>query len=117
GDNPVPQNRAFEAVKVCLASGVDVNAANVNGETALHGAVYRGAQGSERIIQVLVEHGARINVKNTRGWTPLMIAEGFYFNASNTFSPTAADLLRTLGAEPSPSDVNRNLGSVAGANQ
>jgi ankyrin repeat protein len=111
GDNPVPEHRALEAVKVCLTSGNDVNARNVNGETALHGAVYRGAQGSEGIIRALVDHGARVNVKNKEGWTPLTIAEGIYTGNNNTVSLGAAELLRTLGAEPSPSNVNRNVGS------
>jgi ankyrin repeat protein len=111
GSSPVPENKALEAVKVCWELGNDVNIANVEGETALHGAAYRGPQGTDSLIQFLVDKGAKVNAKNAQGWTPLTIAEGLYFNATNTLSESGAALLRKLGAEPSPKDLNRSIGS------
>ena len=111
GSSPVPQSKALEAVKLCLELGNDVNVANVEGETALHGAAYRGPQGTEMIIQLLVDHGANINAKNKQGWTPLTIVEGLYFNATTTLSESGSALLRKLGAEPSPPNLNRAIGS------
>ena len=112
--NPVPQSRAVEAIKLCLELGNHVNAANVDGNTALHGAAFRGTQGTELVIQVLVDNGANINVRNQWGWTPLTIVEGLYFSATNTLDPNGVALLRKLGAEPSPPDLNRVVGSRNG---
>src|SRR5262249_58992520 len=52
------EREALEAVKLAVAAGVDVNAANANGQTALHGAVYRAANS---IIRYLGEAGARVD--------------------------------------------------------
>jgi len=64
---------ALEAVKVALDLGNDVNQANKQGETPLHGAAWRGAN---EIVQLLVDRGARLDVKTRRGLTPLQIANG-----------------------------------------
>ncbi len=116
GNNPVPEQHALEAVRLCLELGNDINAV-ANGETALHGAAYRGPQGTELLIQFLVDHGAEINVKNKNQWTPLTIVEGLYFTATNTHSAGGAELLLELGAEPSPADVDRQIGTSLGANR
>ena len=107
---PVPESNALEAVKLCLEVGNDINAANANGETPLHAAAYRGLEGANSIVQFLVDHGARINAKNKRGWTPLTIAEGIFFlgGAGGSASPSTAELLRKLGADPSPPDIERD---------
>src|SRR5262249_27584688 len=49
---------ALEALKVMVATGIDVRATNKRGETALHGAAFRGA---DAIVQYLIEHGADVN--------------------------------------------------------
>ena len=64
---------ALEALDVALALGGDVNAANRDGDTALHGAAWRGANA---IILRLVDEGAELHVENERGFTPLRIANG-----------------------------------------
>ena len=112
GYSPVPERDALEAMKVAVELGVDVNAADASGETALHGTAYRGNSGANSLIQFLVDKGAKLNVKNRYGWTPLAIAEGIYFGGSDTRSDTTAAFFRTLGSEPSPSDVERD-GNVA----
>jgi hypothetical protein len=63
------------------------------GSTALHGAALRGAN---TIVQFLVTKGARLDAKNTLGWTPLTIAEGVF--AANTVKgqPSTAALLHQL---------------------
>ena len=44
------------------------------GSTALHGAVFRG---SSDVVKFLVEKGARLDVRNRSGWTPLTVAGGY----------------------------------------
>jgi ankyrin len=65
---------AIEFMKVCLAQGADVNGANNEGNTPLHGAAQRG---SEALIRFLVAAGARLDAKNKQGLTPLDEALGF----------------------------------------
>src|SRR4029077_3965838 len=50
---PVTEERSIEAIQLCLDRGVDVNAFNTNGATALHSAVQRGA---EKVVKYLAEH-------------------------------------------------------------
>ena len=64
---------ALEAVKICAEQGLDVNAATDRGETAMHGAALRGANS---IVNYLVEKGAKLDVKNKQGFTPLDVANG-----------------------------------------
>jgi hypothetical protein len=70
---PVTEESSIEAIKLCLDRGVDVNAFNTNGATALHSAVQRGA---EKVVKYLAEHGAILDMKNKQGRTPLDIAMG-----------------------------------------
>src|SRR4029078_11534135 len=75
-----------------------VNDANKDGETALHGAVYRG--GAVPVIQFLVDKGARLDVYNKKRWTPLFAAEGVVYASSGIRRyPDAAALLRKLMLE------------------
>ena len=56
---------AAEALRLSLALGAgDINAVNRAGDTALHAAVFRA---TPLAIQILVEHGATLNIKNRRG--------------------------------------------------
>ena len=68
----------LEAVKLCLELGADVNATNSMGLTALLGAVNRG---SNDIIELLVQRGARLDIKDKEGRTPLRWAEGVFLAA------------------------------------
>jgi uncharacterized protein len=96
---------ALEAIKLCVELGADVNAVNKNGDTALHGAAWRHF--ADSIVQFLVDHGANMDAKNKRGWTPLVIAEGVFTGGNKIFSPSTTALLRKLGAAPSPPDISR----------
>jgi Ankyrin repeats (many copies) len=55
------------------AAGIDVNAVNGNGQTALHGATQSGWNS---FVQLLADHGAAITAKDHFGSTPLDVAEG-----------------------------------------
>jgi uncharacterized protein len=95
-----PERDALEAVKLAVTAGVDVNASNANGQTALHGTVYRAAN---TIIRYLVEAGARTDFQDELERTPLKLAEqGFNQVASLIRREAAAALLKELGAKSTP---------------
>ena len=97
GENPGTNDEALAAVELAWALGNDVNAADGNGDTALHGAIHRGADG---IVRFLHEKGADLDAVNQTGWTALSIARGVFY--PNTFNrhPHLVTLLDTLGADP-----------------
>jgi ankyrin repeat protein len=64
---------ALAAVKLALKLGLDLNRTNNKGETALHGAAFRGA---DTIVSFLAEQGASPNAKNKQGMTILDYAMG-----------------------------------------
>lgn len=91
---------ALEAVKLCLELGLDVNAMDDKGDTALHGATFRGANS---IVQLLAEKGAKLDARNKQDFTPLDIALGKVAGAGPNESTVA--LLRQLN-----SDVEKKAG-------
>ncbi len=99
GEDPGTDKEVFEAVKVALALGNDVNAVDNRGETAMHGAAYKYAAS---VIPLLVENGANIEVwnqKNKLGWTPLRIATGVHRVMNLRSSPeTAAAIHKVMTA-------------------
>ena len=78
----------LEAVKLCYDLGFDVNAVNSMGISAVMGAANRG---SDDIIEFLVSKGARLDITDKEGRTPLNWAEGVF--------------LATHPARPKPSSV------------
>src|SRR5687767_7599145 len=67
GENPGTHEEALAAVKLAFeAGGGRVDDIDKDGETALHGAVYRG--GAMPVIQFLIDKGAALDVRNKRGW-------------------------------------------------
>jgi hypothetical protein len=90
-----PESRVREAVEAAVRLGGDVNAASQAGDTALHVAA---ALGYDTVVQLLVERGARVNVKNKRGITPLVAATfGSTTGRGRAVAPAGAD---SLGFEP-----------------
>jgi uncharacterized protein len=89
---------ALEALKVCVDQGMDINLANSKGETALHGAASRGA---DTIVQYLVTHGAKMDAKSGRGFTPLDIAMGKDSFSLPVPHDTTVALFRSLGGAES----------------
>ena len=87
----------LDAVMLCLELGADVNAANSMGLTALLGAVNRG---SNDIIELLVRRGARLDVQDKEGRTPMRWAEGVFLAAVGAErKPETIALLERLMAE------------------
>ena len=63
---------AAAAIELLLGLGLDINATNNSGETALHAAVT--GRGDDRIVSALIAHGANLHALNKRGQTPLAAA-------------------------------------------
>jgi ankyrin repeat protein len=83
-----------EAVKLCLEHGADVNASNTLALTAMHGAANRGW---ESIIQILADHGAKLDAKDIAGRTPMIFAQGIFLAVRPPEAkPKAMELLNQL---------------------
>jgi ankyrin repeat protein len=95
----------FEVTKLLVERGSDVNSTGEHGWTALHGAAYKGV---DAVVQFLVEHGARLDVFDEYGQTPLSIANAIitvaskdaYYQSSRVVRKSTSDLLLKLGAKP-----------------
>src|SRR5579863_4736746 len=95
GGDERPQADFIEAIKLCVDKGSDVNAANDRGDTAMHAAAQRGADG---IVQFLADHGAKLDLKNKSGRTPLDMATGIggVANTGGGAHESTATLIRRL---------------------
>jgi len=96
-----------EAVRLCLELGIDPNAVDGDGRTALHGAAHKGRNA---LVQVLVEHGATLDARDLgsrdtvageqrgRGWLPVDYADGLVRVGvqSAIAHPDTAALIRKL---------------------
>src|SRR5262249_1122695 len=94
GESPGTDQEALEAVQYLFALGADVNAADDDGFTAMHGAATRGANA---IVQFLFDRGAKLDVKSKEeGWTPWTMANGVM--VANTYKRqlATADYIRKL---------------------
>jgi ankyrin repeat protein len=102
GEVLVPESDNLAAAKLLLELGaVDVNAVDTLGNSALH---YAAFMRRDSIVQLLAEHGARLDVPNLYGETPLFLAEvviQFAGGGRTETGPTSTGtLLRKLGAKP-----------------
>jgi ankyrin repeat protein len=92
------QAALLEAVKLCFELGLSVNDVNSMGLTAVDGAANRG---SDEIIKYLVEKGAKLDVKDKEGRTPLDWAEGVFLATHPAQpKPTSMALIKKLMGTP-----------------
>jgi ankyrin repeat protein len=92
------ETEAVETIALLLDAGVDVNAVDGAGRTAIHGAAMWGL---DQVVRFLAERGAKLDVKDKRGFTPLDAAEGKagglgFDAATGDPHPATAALLREL---------------------
>ncbi len=102
-----------EVIELMLALGVDIDAIDRNGETAMHAAAYRDRP---ETIRLLAERGASIavwNRPNRHGSTPLAIAAGYRGPLSFRPQPLAEAAIREVmtAAGVAPPTVIAPVGS------
>jgi ankyrin repeat protein len=97
------EEQAIEAIRILLDQGLDINAADNRGRTALHGAAL---QGYDSVVSMLAENGADLTVADNDGFTPLDTAKGlaggwgFAGDVGVPQESTVALIEELLGAEP-----------------
>ena len=89
-------SQSLELVTLLVGMDIDLNAVDRRGRTAMHGAA-RLAKNA--IIEVLAGNGARADIADGRGLTPLDVG-----TVSRPLHPDTARLLRSLGATSSHDD-------------
>ena len=111
GDGPGTKREHLAAVTYVLGLGLDVNAIDANGETAMHGTAYKSLP---KVAQLLVESGADIKVwsrKSNQGRTPLSIAQGYRpgnFKPSFETVEAIKKLMLAEGVTPPPPPRKRD---------
>jgi ankyrin repeat protein len=94
GESPGTEAEALEAVKLTLSLGGDVNAADDDGFTPMHGAATRGANS---IVQFLYDKGAKLDSKSKEeGWTPWKMADGVMLADTFKRQLATADYIQRL---------------------
>jgi len=92
------EDRALEAVTFLLDVGVDPKAVTTFNENALFGPGYRGWN---RLLELLIEKGADVNVVSKAGVTPWLAASGFGDRLGGVlYNKAGADILLKHGADP-----------------
>jgi ankyrin repeat protein len=94
-----PGNQFMASVKYLVEDmGIDVNAQDSSGYTAVMGAAYRG---DNKMVQYLASKGARLDARTGRGWSVTDMANGPSLRSSVPLShPDTVALLIQLGAPP-----------------
>jgi len=99
------EDECVAACEYLIGLGADVNAVDKKNQTAMHGAAYKSLP---KVAMLLASKGAKIetwNRKNERGWTPLLIAQGFRpgnFKPSVPTLTAIGEIMRSHGIEPPP---------------
>jgi uncharacterized protein len=95
------EKEAIDSIDLCLKAGTDINAVDSRGQTALHGAAQKGWN---QVVQYLADHGAKLDVKDKKGLTPVDAAMGLagglgFDNTTGDVHESTATLLRQLTAK------------------
>ena len=92
------EDQTLEAVRFLLDVGVDPKAFTTFNENALFGPAYRGWN---RLLELLIEKGADVNIVNKAGVTPWLAASGFGDRLGGVlYNKAGADILLKHGADP-----------------
>lgn len=117
-------------MKLCLDLGIDPNAADDEGRTALHGAAHKG---SNDVVKLLAERGAKLDARDLGSrdtvngamlgvtWEPINYAQGLVRVGVQSAipHPETADLLRKMMTDrglPIPADITSSICLTKGVN-
>jgi uncharacterized protein len=96
GEDAGTEEEVLEAVQVALDLGIDINAVDMNRETAMHAAAYKNLP---KVVKFLASKDAKIDVWNKPdkyGWTPLAIAVGYRFGNFKPSPDTEASIREVM---------------------
>lgn len=102
GEDPGTEPEVLEAVKVALELGNDINARDIRGNTAMHGAATKHVPS---VVRFLAKAGARMeiwNQGNADGRTPLSITQGVVSGMNIVRSPVTESAVREVMAAGQP---------------
>jgi ankyrin repeat protein len=114
------ENECIASCEYLLGLGADINAVDKRGQTAMHGAAFKSLP---KVAKLLAARGADIEIwnrKNDRGWTPLLIAQGF---RQGNFKPHAetiaaiSEVMLAKGVQPPPPPARESLPKKKGYKQ
>lgn len=114
------EDECVAACEYLLSLGADINAVDKKGQTAMHGAAYKSLP---KVAHFLAAKGAKIEVwnrKNDKGWTPLLIAQGFRpgnFKPSVPTIEAISEIMRANGVQPPPPPEREALPKKKGYKQ
>lgn len=114
------EDECVAACEYLIGLGADVNAVDEKNQTAMHGAAYKSLP---KVAKLLAAKGAKIGVwnqKNDRGWTPLLLAQGFRpgnFKPSVPTITAISEIMLANGIEPPPAPDRDALPKKKGYDQ
>jgi ankyrin repeat protein len=120
GEEAGTEDECVAACEYLLGLGADVNVIDEKNQTVMHGAAYKSLP---KVAALLAARGAKIEVwnrKNDRGWTPLLIAQGFRpgnFKPSVPTIEAISAIMRANDVEPPPPPDREALPKKKGYDQ
>ena len=113
------QKDAIETITLLLAAGVDINATDTQGRTAMHGSALWGFTD---VVRFLHKNGAKLDVEDKRRYTPLEAALGmtggfgFDSKAGVVREDTAKAIRELMGVAPDYVPPDRPHPAAGGRN-
>jgi ankyrin repeat protein len=89
------EDEAIESIKLLLDAGLDINAVDGRGQTALHGAA---EWGNDKVVKFLAERGAKLDIKDKQGKTALDAALGQAAGGGGGFDGSRKDVHESTAA-------------------
>jgi uncharacterized protein len=120
GEEAGTEDECVAACAYLIGLGADVNTVDARNQTAMHGAALKSLP---KVAHFLQKHGANIalwNRPNDRGWTPLLIAQGFRPGNFKPSVPTIQAISRIMldrGVQPPPAPDRESLPKPKGYEQ